>query len=52
MTPALALGERIAARGDDVLFLGTERGTRVDGPAAVGLRGRSERRVRFLQRLE
>lgn len=26
VTPALALGERIAARGDDVLFLGTERG--------------------------
>ncbi|MCC6642799.1 MAG: undecaprenyldiphospho-muramoylpentapeptide beta-N-acetylglucosaminyltransferase [Deltaproteobacteria bacterium] len=26
VTPALALGERIAARGDEVLFLGTERG--------------------------
>ena len=53
MTPALALGERIAARGDDVLFLGTERGLETKLVPAAGfslvtlpsrpLQGRSRR---------
>lgn len=36
VTPALALGERIAARGDQVLFLGTERGLETKLVPAAG----------------
>lgn len=38
VTPALALGERIAARGDEVLFLGTERGLERRLVPAAGFR--------------
>jgi UDP-N-acetylglucosamine--N-acetylmuramyl-(pentapeptide) pyrophosphoryl-undecaprenol N-acetylglucosamine transferase len=38
VTPALALGERIAARGDDVLFLGGERGLEKRLVPAAGFR--------------
>lgn len=38
VTPALALGERIAARGDEVIFLGTERGLEKSLVPAAGFR--------------
>jgi UDP-N-acetylglucosamine--N-acetylmuramyl-(pentapeptide) pyrophosphoryl-undecaprenol N-acetylglucosamine transferase len=38
VTPALALGERIAARGDEVLFLGAERGLEKRLVPAAGFR--------------
>ncbi len=38
VTPALALGERIAARGDEVLFLGSMRGLETRMVPAAGFR--------------